>query len=150
MSRYLIVAHETVTNPELLEQVGVLTKNDPQAEFVLLVPSTPVRHLVFRRGRHQEDEAHVVARKLADKAKNMFTKKGINLVDARVGPESPVDAIDQEVQANPNYAGFVISTLPKEKSRWLQMHLPETVESKYGKPVYHVAASFDWSAGDIP
>jgi hypothetical protein len=24
------------------------------------------------------------------------------------------------------------------------------VESKYGKPVYHVAASFDWSAGDIP
>ena len=61
MSRYLIVAHETATNPELLEQVSVLTKNDPQAEFVLLVPSTPVRHLVFRRGRHQEDEAHAEA-----------------------------------------------------------------------------------------
>jgi hypothetical protein len=148
MSRYLIVAHETVTNPELLEQVKAVSKQDPNAEFVLLVPSTPVRHLVFRRGT--EDEAHTVAQKLADKAKTMFTKRGVNLVAARTGPASPMEAIDQEVATNPDYAGFVISTLPKETSRWLQMHLPETVERKYGKPVYHVAASYDWTAGDIP
>jgi hypothetical protein len=148
MSKYLIVAHETATNPELLEQVKALGRQDPKAQFVLLVPATPVRHLLFRRGT--EDEAHVVAQKLADKAKAMFTKRGVNLLDARVGPASPVDAVDQEVTANPDYAGFVISTLPKEKSRWLQMRLPETVENKYGKPVYHVAASFDWDAGDIP
>jgi hypothetical protein len=148
MSRYLVVAHETVTNPELLAQVKEVAKQDRQAEFVLLVPATPVRHLVFRRGR--EDEPQIVARKLADKARAMFTKKGVNLIDAVVGPESPIDAIDQEVRSNPDYAGFVISTLPKEQSRWLRMNLPRTVESKYGKPVYHVQAHEDWTAGDLP
>jgi hypothetical protein len=148
MSRYLVVAHETVTNPELLAQVKSVIQQDRQAEFVLLVPATPVRHLLFRR--EKEGEAEAVARKLADKARTMFERKGINLVDARVGPESPIEAIDEEVKANPDYAGFVISTLPKETSRWLRMNLPRTVESKYGKPVYHVMATEDWTAGDLP
>jgi hypothetical protein len=148
MSRYLVVAHETVTNPQLLDQVRSVSREDPQAEFVLLVPATPVRHLVFRR--RSDEEPHVVARRLAEKAKAMFTKKGINLVDTRVGPESPVEAIDQEVSAHPDYAGFVISTLPKETSRWLRLNLPRTVETKYGRPVYHVQAPLDWSAGDLP
>jgi hypothetical protein len=148
MSRYLVVAHETVTNPELLNQVKAVMSQDRQAEFVLLVPATPVRHLVFRR--HKEGEEQEVARKLADKAQAMFTKKGVNLVDAVVGPESPIDAIDEEVAAYPDYAGFVISTLPKEQSRWLRMNLPRMVESKYGKPVYHVEAHDDWTVGDLP
>jgi hypothetical protein len=91
-----------------------------------------------------------VARKLADKARSMFQKRGINLADAKVGAEDPVTAIDEEVRANPDYAGFIISTLPKETSRWLRMNLPQVVEAKYGKPVYHVMATPDWTAGDLP
>jgi len=30
------------------------------------------------------------------------------------------------------------------------MNLPRTVESTYGKPVYHVQAVPDWSPGDLP
>ena len=45
MSRYLIVAHDTATNPELIEQVKAIATDDPAAQFVLLVPATPVRHL---------------------------------------------------------------------------------------------------------
>jgi hypothetical protein len=58
MAKYLVVAHETVTNPELLDQLRALQKDDEQAEFVLLVPATPVRHLL-RRG--DEHDAEVMA-----------------------------------------------------------------------------------------
>ena len=148
MARYLVVAHETVTNPRLLEQVQAVRKDDQQAEFVLLVPATPVRHLLFRRG--DGEDAKAAARKLADRARTMFSKHGIQLSDARVGAAEPADAIDDELTANPGYAGFVISTLPKETSRWLRMDLPRTVGAKYGLPVYHVMAEPDWNVGDLP
>jgi hypothetical protein len=148
MSRYLVVAHETVTNPALLDEVRSVREQDPEAEFVLLVPATPVRHLLFRRG--SEQDAQAVARRLADRAQAMFRKNGIELADARVGSESPAEAIDEELKARPDYAGFIISTLPKETSRWLKMDLPRTVESRYGLPVWHVRAVPEWSAGDLP
>ena len=148
MSRYLVVAHETVTNPELLNQVRAVREQDGSAEFVLLVPATPVRHLLFRRG--DEHDAEVAARKLADRARALFAKRGVPLSDVRVGAPDPVAAIDGEVEVNPGYAGFIISTLPEEKSRWLRMDLPRTVRSKYGLPVYHVVAPQDFSLGDLP
>jgi hypothetical protein len=148
MTRYLVVAHQTVTNPKLLKQVRAVREQDGEAEFVLLVPATPVRHLLFRRG--DENDAEAAARKLADRARALFAKKGVQLSDARVGGADPVDAIDGEVKAHPGYAGFIISTLPEEKSRWLRMNLPRTVRSKYGLPVYHVEAAQDFSLGDLP
>ena len=148
MTRYLVVAHETVTNPELLKQVRAVREQDAAAEFVLLVPATPVRHLLFRRG--DEHDAEVAARKLADRARTLFTKKGVPLSDVRVGAPDPVEAIDGEVAVNPGYAGFIISTLPEEKSRWLRMDLPHSVRSKYGLPVYHVVAAQDFTLGDLP
>lgn len=141
MGRYLVVAHETISNPMLLGQLTRIEAQDHQAEFTLLVPATRVRHLLFRRGTEQD--ATVVAQELADKARKMFENQ-VNLVDARVGSESPVDAIDNEVEAHPGYAGFVISTLPEETSRWLQMDLPKLVQSKYGLPVHHVQAPPNW------
>jgi hypothetical protein len=147
MARYLVVAHETVTNPKLLEEVKAVRRRDPEAEFVLLVPATPVRHLLRRSDEHDAD---VAAGKLADKARAMFAKKGVTLSDARVGAHSPLDAIDEEMKANPGYAGFIISTLPEEHSRWLRMDLPRVVGSKYGLPVYHVLADREWMVGDLP
>ena len=148
MTRYLVVAHETVTNPELLKQVRAVREQEGEAEFVLLVPATPVRHLLFRRG--DEHDADVAARKLADRARALFAKRGVPLSDVRVGAPDPVAAIDGEMEVNPGYAGFIISTLPEEKSRWLRMDLPHTVRSKYGLPVYHVVAALDYTLGDLP
>jgi hypothetical protein len=148
MTRYLVVAHETVTNPELLEQVRAVREQEGEAKFVLLVPATPVRHLLFRWG--DEHDAEVAAHKLADRARALFSKRGMPLSDVRVGAPDPVEAIDAEVEVNPGYAGFIISTLPKEKSRWLRMDLPGTVRSKYGLPVYHVVAAQDFTLGDLP
>ncbi len=148
MTRYLVVAHETVTNPDLLKQVRAVKEEDGEAEFVLLVPATPVRHLLFRRG--DEHDAEVAAGKLADRARTLFAKRGVPLSDVRVGAADPIEAIDAEVAHNPGYAGFIISTLPEEKSRWLRMDLPRTVGSKYGLPVHHVVAAEDFTLGDLP
>jgi hypothetical protein len=147
MGRYLVVAHETVANPELLDQLRAIQTDDQEADFVLLVPATPVHHLL-RRG--DEHDAAVVAGKRASRARSLFERKGIRLAGTRVGAASPVDAIDDELGANPGYAGVVISTLPKEKSRWLRMDLPRTVESRHRLRVYHVEARPEWSIGDLP
>ena len=63
MARYLVVAHQTVTSPELLKVVRGVRNQDAEAEFVLLVPATPVRHLLFRKG--DEHDAEATARKRA-------------------------------------------------------------------------------------
>ncbi len=148
MTRYLVVAHETVTSPELLKQIRALREQEKDAEFVLLVPATPVPHLLFRRG--DEHDAETTARKLAEQARALFAKKGLPLHDAKVGAPDPADAIDHEVKAGAGYTGFVISTLAAEKSRWLRMDLPRKVRAKYGLPVHHVVAAPEFSLADLP
>lgn len=148
MTRYLVVAHETVTNPALLKQIRAVREQDGESEFVLLVPATPVRHLLFRRG--DEHDAEVAARKLAERARALFAKKGVALSDVRVGAADPIEAIEEEVARDPGYAGFIISTLPEERSRWLRMDLPRAVGAKYGLPVHHVVAADDYTLGDLP
>jgi hypothetical protein len=148
MARYLVVAHETATSPELLKQVRAVREQQEGTEFVLLVPATPVRHLLIRRG--DEHDAEAAARKRVERAQALFAKRGIPLSDARVGAADPADAIDEEVEANPGYTGFIISTLPAEKSRWLRMDLPRTVRAKYGLPVHHVVAAREFSLADLP
>jgi hypothetical protein len=148
MARYLVVAHQTATNPELLKQLRSIKEQDAEAEFVLVVPATPVRHLLLLRG--DEHDARAAARKLAHRAETLFAKRGLPLSGVDVGAPDPAEAIDAEVTAHPGYAGIVISTLPAEKSRWLRMNLPATVRAKYGLPVYHVAAPHDFTLGDLP
>ena len=152
MARYLIVAHQTVTSPQLLSRVRELREQDEGAEFVLLVPATPVRHLLFRRGHEHdaEHDAETTARRIADRALFRYARKGLPLYDARIGDTDPVQAIDDELRANPEYAGVVISTLPAEKSRWLRMDLPHKVAAAHSLPVHHVVAAHDFSLGDLP
>lgn len=80
MSRYLIVAHETAMNPDLIERVKALAADDPAAQFVLLVPATPVQFLLRRR----EGDAETLARKRAEEAKRAFAKAGLQL-ETRIG-----------------------------------------------------------------
>jgi hypothetical protein len=148
MARYLVVAHQTVTSSELLKQIRVLREQEKDAEFVLLVPATPVRHLLFRRG--DEHDAEATARKRAERGRALFAKRGLPLHDAKVGAPDPAVAIEREVEAYPGYTGFVISTLPAEKSRWLRLDLPRTVRAKYGLPVHHVEAAPEFSLADLP
>ena len=147
MARYLVVAHQTVTNPALLEKVRAVREEHPDATFVLLVPATPVRHLLFWRG---EGDDQAAAGKLAHHAQTHFAKKGTPLSEVRVGAADPVEAIANEVTANPGYTGFIISTLPEETSRWQRMNLPAAVKAKYNLPTYHVVAPPEFTLADLP
>jgi hypothetical protein len=148
MARYLVVAHETVTSPLLLNAVHSVREQDAEAEFVLLVPATPVRNLLFRKGG--EHDAEATARKRGERARALYTQRGVPLSDVHVGTADPAEAIDQEVAAHPGYAGFTISTLPAEKSRWLLMDLPRTVRVKHRLPVRHVVAAKEFGLSDVP
>ena len=151
MARYLVVAHETVSNPKLLEKLQEIANKDDSAEFVLLVPASPVRHLLLWKtdtATEQEAAEHRQA-----EGREAFIQAGVNLVATRIGAESPVDAIDQELRENPGYAGLVISTLPQEHSRWLRLDLPQVMERKHRMPVHHVEATLSqlraWLAGGV-
>lgn len=148
MARYLVIAHQTVLSRPLLRKIREVREQERDAEFVLLVPATPVRHLLFRRG--DEHDAETTARRIAGRALTVYGNKGLPLYDARVGGPDPVQAIDDEVRANPGYAGFIISTLPREKSRWIGMDLPRKVAAAHGLPVHHVVAERDFSLADLP
>ena len=42
MAKYLLVAHQTAQSDELIAAAAGLAREDPQADFRLLVPATPV------------------------------------------------------------------------------------------------------------
>lgn len=145
MAKYLVVANQTVGNPRLLDHLQALGKQDDGARFVLLVPATRARHLLGWAGRHDSGQASATRR--ADKARDLFRRHGIHLVEARSGPESPVDAVEEVLRVDPDYAAVVVSTLPGEISRWQRDHVPKTIESRFRLPVYHVTAPPAWTYG---
>lgn len=137
MSRYLVLAHQTAASQTLIERVVAFQAENPTAEFVLVVPATPVKHLL-RRG---DDADSRVAQKRADEARVAFAAAGVSLADARVGDASPMQAVTDELQRAAAYDCVIISTLPEEQSRWLRMDLPATVGAEHGLPVVHVQAT---------
>ena len=145
MPRYLVVANQTVGNPRLISELQALCRKDSGAEFDLLVPATPVRNLLFRRGT--DDKAETVARKRITKAKALFAKEGITLTAADVGSGDAIAAVEQSLRADDDYAAVVISTLPGESSQWLRLRLPQTIRSTFDLPVHHVEAPPAWTYG---
>ena len=142
MSRYLVIANQTATGPHLVDELQRICQWDPAAQFVLVVPATPVRHFSFRRDTGERAES--VAREHAEKGRARLAEAGIDLLDARVGSEDPLEAVTQELEGESPYAGVVISTLPGESSRWLRARLPQEVRSRFDLPVVHVEAPPSW------
>ena len=137
MSRYLVVAHQTATSPELLDRMSQVAANDPDAVFTLLVPATPVPHLLV----WYEGETRDIARQKAEEAKALFEKNGLNVARAGIGDSSPLLAIEDELRARPDeYDTIVLSTLPPGISRWLRLDVHSQAEGRFNLPVVHVVA----------
>ena len=141
MADYLVLAHQTATDPLLLDRLKRIVATDPAARFTLLVPATPVHHLLLFKG--SEAEATQVAGDLVTRAGAAWQEAGLPAPQGRVGSADPLAAIDQEVTAHPGHAGIVISTLPEEHSRWLLLDLPKKAEAKYDIPIYHVLTQIE-------
>src|SRR6266550_4733833 len=93
MPRYLLVAHQTASSQELIQAVKGIVDQSPDAEFVLLVPETPVEDLLD----WQDGDSSRVARRNAEAATTHLHGVGANVLRISVGDASPVKAIEDEL-----------------------------------------------------
>jgi nucleotide-binding universal stress UspA family protein len=135
MSRYLVVTHQTALSPALQRKVSALVAEDPTAEFAVLVPEAPGPPLTW------EGETVDVARQRAEAARTLLEEKAqARVVRTAVGAPEPLQAIADELRAQPGYDTLVICTLPPGVSRWLKLDLVHRAERKFGLRVIHVVA----------
>ncbi len=134
MSRYLIVAHQTASSPELQSKVRALLAGDAAAEFAVLVPAAPGSTIIW------EGETVDVAEQRAQAARTVLEAAGANVVRTAVGAPDPFLAIMDEMREHPGYHAIVVCTLPPGISRWLSLDLPHRVQRKFRLPVHHVVA----------
>jgi hypothetical protein len=144
MGKYLVVAYQTASSPELLERLRAIASEDATHEFVLLVPATPVGHLVA----WSEGEARSAAQRAAEQARDVLERNGLIVSRIAVGDEAPVIAVQDDLRDNPtHYDGIVVSTLPLGISRWLGIDVPNQMRRRFGLPVIHVVAEAKTTTG---
>jgi hypothetical protein len=137
MAAYLLVAHQTAESPELTAAARDLAYEDEEAEFLLLVPATPVNNLLV----WEEGETREVAERRARRARSRLEAEGLSISDARIGDGNPLMAIADQLREQPGgFAAIVISTLPVGVSRWLNLDLPSRVRRQFpNHRILHVA-----------
>ena len=136
MSRYLLVAHQTATSPELEDEVRRILGEDPAAEFGVLVPTTPVQHLFT----WEDGETLDVARERLRGATTLVEGAGARVVRGGLGSRVPMMAIADELREHPGYDAIVVGTLPLGVSRWMRSDIVSQARRQFALPVYHVVA----------
>jgi len=138
MARYLLVAHQTARSDELLAAAVNLAYGDPEAEFHLLVPATPVVNLMV----WEEGETREVARRHAVAARRRLEEHGLRVTEARAADQDPMAAIADELHSGSRFAAIVVSTLPAGVSRWLRMDVISRVRRNFpAHRVIHVTGT---------
>jgi ABC-type nitrate/sulfonate/bicarbonate transport system ATPase subunit len=135
--RYLVVANQTATSAELVQQLHELSRDTSRTSFTLLVPATRPSHLrVWTDGKPEQ-----LAQRRAEEAKTLLEETGLSVASIAVGDDSPLRAIERELRAHPGvYEAVVFSTLPAGMSRWLRINVPHEVEKRFDIPVIHVVS----------
>ena len=128
VASYLLVANETAESPELLHAVTEIHAHDLDAEFVIVVPATPLNLLQQFEGTAKS--ARGLAAQRAQSTRRHLESLGIEVRSTRVGNWDPYAAIEEEL-VNYKFEAIVLSTLPPGVSRWLRMDLPSRVARRY-------------------
>jgi hypothetical protein len=118
-----------------MDAVQTLVNEDPDSEFWLVVPATPVQHLAtWTKG-----EAHAIAARRVAVAKETLDTVGAHIVEAEVGDASPVEAA-KDAMLKSSFDAVVVSTLPPKVSRWLRGDVVRRLERATDVPIIHVVA----------
>jgi hypothetical protein len=134
MRRYLVVAHQTLSSRELLEDM-TSRAGDDDSTFHLLVP---IYHgepgLTWTEGHDR-----VVAQGHLDEALTRLTTAGLT-VTGEVGSDSPVESVvDVLVRDGADaFDEVIVSTLPRTVSKWLKIDAPSRIQRYTTLPVHHV------------
>jgi hypothetical protein len=138
MGRYLLVANQTAESTELHHALDEIHTHDPDAEFVIVIPATPLNLLQQFEGTVKS--ARALAAQRAQSTRRELESMGISVSSTRIGNWDPYVSIEQEL-AREEYEAIVLSTLPPGVSRWLRMDLPSRVARRHpGIRLLHVIA----------
>ena len=136
MRHYLVVANQTLKQPELAEKIRACNDAGP-CDFFLLVPATRVHGPV----QWTPADANAVARRRLDGALERFRALGADVV-GEVGDPSPVAAIG-DVLRRRSFDTLILSTLPVGPSRWLRHDVPGRIQRLFNLPVELVTPPLD-------
>ena len=134
MTRLLAVAHQTAEAGEFLAAVRSAAESD-EAEVVLLIPATPVKHLTS----WTQGESRAIAAEQATTTRRLLKEAGVDVVEARIGDPDPYQAIMDAI-ATEDFDLIVVSTFPPGISRWLGANLIDRLARSIDVPVIHVIA----------
>ena len=142
MRRILVVANQTVTDDRLVAEVLRRATAEPDCEFFIVVPQTPLsqQELALRHSEHPlafgETGPVALARRRLREALSIFAHTAVNIA-GDIGDANPVKAVAAVMAVRP-VDEIIVSTLPRRQSRWLAADLPTRLHRKTGLPVTHV------------
>lgn len=86
-----------------------------------------------------EGHDRAVARRRLHEARQRMTAEGMR-VAGEVGSDNPVDSVDDVLrrEGSENFAGIIVSTLPRNVSKWLKLDVPSRIQRKATLPVTHL------------
>jgi hypothetical protein len=125
----LVVANQTAAGGALVERLEALAEEGPR-RFIVVVPQD-----------HGEGHAVKAARERLGKLLASLEADGI-VAAGMIGDPDPYDATMNAVQFF-HISEIVISTLPRDQSKWMADKLVDRVQAATNKRVEHVESSAD-------
>ncbi len=115
-----------------------INTHDSVAEFVIVIPATPLNLLQQFEGTAKS--ARGLAAQRAQSTRLHLESLGVRVRSTRIGSWDPYEAIEDALMAD-TYEAIVLSTLPPGVSRWLRMDLPSRVARRHPEiRLVHVVA----------
>jgi len=156
MTRYLVVANQTIGGVELMDEVRRRITSGPSSFFVL-VPTMPLAAqppVVLAAGdtgvppevladlteveAENLKRAEMISQSRLSELVREIRAEGVE-ADGEVGRSDPFKAIEETI-ARSGFDEIIISTLPEGVSRWLRMDVPNRAKRKFKVPVTTVTA----------
>jgi hypothetical protein len=137
--RILVVANQTVAGRSLLDEIRKHETDEP-TEILVVVPALP--HSRLEHLAHDVDGAVAEARARLDASLASMKAAGLN-ARGTVGDHHDPNAAIEDALATFAADEVIISTLPPDRSKWLESGVVERAKADIPLPVTHVVVDLE-------